>query len=72
MVPGMYPRHQLLLLASAAIVLIASLIIGWLGFRTRKAALTKWPLDTAIGVILICELAECFFGISKVVGLVFH
>jgi NADH:ubiquinone oxidoreductase subunit 6 (subunit J) len=72
MVPGMHPRDQLLLIASAAIVLIAALIVGSWGGRTRKAPLTRWPLDPVIGAILICELVECVFGISKVLPLIFR
>ena len=70
LVPGMYPRDQLLLFSSAAIVLIASLAVGLWG--ARKAPLAKWPLDPLIGIVLLFELGECVFGIFKVLPLVFR
>jgi hypothetical protein len=70
LVPGMYPRDQFLLFGSAAIVLISSLGVGLWG--ARRAPLAKWPLDALIGVVLLFELGECVFGISKVLPLVFR
>lgn len=70
MVPGMYPRDQLLLSGSAAIVPIASLTVGLWGLRMRKAPLTQRALDRVIGIVLIAELAVCVLAISELLPLV--
>jgi hypothetical protein len=66
----MYPRDQFLLFASAATVLIVSLAVGSWGMK--KAPLAKWPLDPLIAVVLLFELAECAFGIFKVLPSAFR
>jgi len=72
MVPGMYPKDQLLLIGSAAIVVMASLTVGlWRG-RTKKAPIANWPFNPLIGIVLLFELGECLFGIFKVLPLVFR
>lgn len=70
LVPGMYPKDQLKLFAFTAAVLIASLVVGSWG--VRKAPLARWPLDPLIGVVLLFQLAECLFGVFKVVPLAFR
>ena len=70
LVPGMYPKDQLMLFAFAFTVLFASLGVGAWG--VRKAPLAKWPLDPLIGIVLLFQLAECLFGIFKVVPSVFR
>jgi len=72
MVPGMFPRHQLLLISLAGIILIVSLGVGLWKFNAREAPLARWPLGPVIAVILMLELAECFIGISRVLPLAFR
>jgi len=70
MVPGMYPIHQLVLISSAAILLISTLLVGLWRFRKRETLLAKWLFDAVVGIILISELVECCLGIAKVLPLI--
>ena len=63
MVPGVSSGEKVLMLSVAGAAIAVALVIGVWRFASTDAPVMTWPLGPIMGVILLCEFAECVASI---------